>query len=133
MDIIALPVEFDHSKIDSKYRLVNIASQRAKELALGGKPKIQARSSKISTIAILEAVNNQLEFLVGEEAVQAKEKAKKFDYRKLIEEKRRGEEIEELTDLEKDLKIYLHEKEVTDKKSAEELFIEKTSEGAEEE
>ena len=46
MDIISLPVEIDMKKIDGRYRLVMIASQRAKELSVGVKPKIQTKSKK---------------------------------------------------------------------------------------
>ncbi|MBA3070564.1 MAG: DNA-directed RNA polymerase subunit omega [Nitrospirae bacterium] len=132
MDIISLPIEIDKKKIDGRYRLVMIASQRAKELSLGVKPKIQTKSKKVTAIAIEEAAMGKLEFLVGEEAIKAKEEAKKFDYRRLLEEKRREATPEELTELEKDLKVYLHEKETMDKKALEELFGEKQEEGIEE-
>ena len=132
MDIISLPVEIDMKKIDGRYRLVMIASQRAKELSAGVKSKIQTKSKKVTAIAIEEAALGKLEFLVGEEAIKAREEAKKFDYRRLLEEKRREATPEELTELEKDLKVYLHEKETTDKKALEELFGEKQEEGIEE-
>jgi DNA-directed RNA polymerase subunit omega len=133
MDIISLPVEYDHKKIDSKFRLVTIAAQRAKELSLGIKPKMQTKSRKVTTIAIEETVGNHLEFLTGEEAIKAREESGKFDYRKLLEESRKAAAGEELSDLEKDLKVYLHEREVKDKKSFEELFGEKTEEDKAEE
>ncbi len=132
MDIISLPVEIDMKKIDGRYRLVMIASQRAKELSVGVKSKIQTKSKKVTAIAIEEAAMGKLEFLVGEEAIKAKEEAKKFDYRRLLEEKRREATPEELTELEKDLKVYLHEKETMDKKALEEIFGEKQEEGIEE-
>lgn len=132
MDIISLPVEIDMKKIDGRYRLVMIASQRAKDLSVGVKPKIQTKSKKVTAIAIEEAAQGKLEFLVGEEAIKAKEEAKKFDYRRLLEEKRREATPEELTELEKDLKVYLHEKETMDKKALEEIFGEKQEEGIEE-
>jgi len=132
MDIISLPVEIDMKKIDGRYRLVMIASQRAKELSVGVKPKIQTKSKKVTAIAIEEAAMGKFEFLVGEEAIKAKEEAKKFDYRRLLEEKRREATPEELTELEKDLKVYLHEKETMDKKALEEIFGEKQEEGIEE-
>jgi DNA-directed RNA polymerase subunit omega len=132
MDIISLPIELDMKKIDGRYRLVMIASQRAKELSLGVKPKIQTKSRRVTTIAIEEAVQGKLEFLIGEEAKKAEEEAKKFDYRRLLEEKRREATPEELTELEKDLKVYLHEKETVDKKAREELFGEKQEEGVKE-
>jgi DNA-directed RNA polymerase subunit omega len=128
MDIISLPVEYDDDKIDGKYRLVAIASQRAKDLSLGSKPKIQTKSKKVTSVAIEEAVGGHLEFLTGEEAVKAKEEAGKFDYRKLLEESRKISAGEDLSELEKDLKVYLHERETMDKKAFDELFTEKKEE-----
>ncbi len=132
MDIISLPVEYDHNKIDGKYRLVAIASQRAKDLSLGTKPKIQTKSKKVTSIAIEEAISNALEFLTGEEAVKAREESGKFDYRKLLEESRKISAGEDLSELEKDLKVYLHERETMDKKAFDELFAEKKDEEPEE-
>lgn len=132
MDIISLPVEFDQTKIDGKYRLVTIAAQRAKELSLGAKPKIQTRARKVTSIAIEEAIDNQLEYLTGEEAILAKEEAGKFDYRKLLEDSRKLTAGEDLSELEKDLKVYLHEKETMDKKAFDELFSPKKDEDTEE-
>ncbi|HXX81092.1 MAG TPA: DNA-directed RNA polymerase subunit omega [Thermodesulfovibrionales bacterium] len=128
MDLISLPAEVDKKKIDGKYRLATIAAQRARELSLGAKSKIQSKAKKVTTVAIEEAINGTLEFLVGDEARKAREEAKKFDYRRLLEEKRREGAHEDLSELEKDLKIYLHEKETDEKKALEELFAEKGEE-----
>jgi len=128
MDLISLPAEVDKKKIDGKYRLATIAAQRARELSLGAKPKIQTKAKKVTTVAIEEAISGSLEFLMGDEARKAREEAKKFDYRRLLEEKRREGAHEDLSELEKDLKIYLHEKETDDKKALEELFAEKGEE-----
>ena len=128
MDIVTLPVEFDKKKIDGKYRLVTIATQRARELALGAKPKIQTKSRKVTSVAIEEALENTLEFIVGDEARKAREEAGKFDYRRLLEDRRKEGVPEDLSELEKDLKVYLHEKEAGDKRTLEELFADKTEE-----
>ncbi len=128
MDIVSLPAEIDKKKIDGKYRLAAIAAQRARELSLGAKSKVQTKAKKVTTIAIEEAIKNTLEFLTGEDARMAREEAKKFDYKKLLEERRREGAPEDLSELEKDLKIYLHEKETEDKKAFEELFTEKNEE-----
>ncbi len=127
MDIISLPVEYDKKKIESRYRLVVIAAQRARELSLGAAQKVQTKAKKVTTTAVLEAISGNIEYITGEEAVAAREKADKIDYKKLIEEKRKP--IEDLSELEKDLKVYLHEKGATEK-ALEELFAE--SEGEEE-
>jgi DNA-directed RNA polymerase omega subunit len=131
MDIISLPIEYDPDKIDGRFRIIAIAAQRAKELAVGAEPRIKTKAKKITTVAIEETINNAVEFLIGEEAKKAKEEAKKFDYRKLLEEKKREVSGEDLTEFEKDLKVYLHEKETTDKKALEGLFGEKQEEGTE--
>jgi DNA-directed RNA polymerase subunit omega len=132
MDVISLPIEYDTNKIDGRYRVVAIASQRAKELALGVKPKIKTKAKKITSIAIEETVSGSIEFLTGEEAKKAKEEDKKFDYRRLLEEREKAVAGEEVTELEKDLKVYLHEKETTEKKALEDLFGERKEEGVEE-
>jgi len=132
MDVISLPVEFDHQKIDGKFRLVAIAAQRAKELSLGAKPKIQTKMKKVTSIAIEEAAENLLEYLTGEEAVIAREEAGKFDYRRMLEDSRRAAATADLSELEKDLQVYLHEKETVDKKAFEELFSDKKGEISEE-
>ncbi|MEW6002331.1 MAG: DNA-directed RNA polymerase subunit omega [Nitrospirota bacterium] len=132
MEIISLPVEIDRKKIDGRYRIVAIASQRAKELALGAKAKVKTKAKKLTTVAIEETIGNAIEFLTGEEAKKAEEEAKRFDYRRLLEERKRAVAGEDLTELEKDLKVYLHEKEEMERKTLEGLFGEKLEEGAEE-
>lgn len=111
MDIVTLPIEHDRNKIDSRFRLIVMASQRAKELTLGVKPKIHHKGHKPTTIAVEETLDNVLEYLTGDEAVQAREEAKKFDYRRLLEERRRETLSEDMSELEKDLKVYLNERE----------------------
>ncbi|MBF0556507.1 MAG: hypothetical protein HQK96_18465, partial [Nitrospirae bacterium] len=60
-----------------------------------------------------EAISYKLEFITGAEAKQANEEAKKLDYKRFLEEKRRASEQEDLSELEKDLKFYLDEREDT--------------------
>ncbi|MCL0050215.1 DNA-directed RNA polymerase subunit omega [Thermodesulfovibrionales bacterium] len=127
MDIISLPIEYDKKKIDSRYRLVVIAAQRARELSLGVKQKIQTESKKITTTAILETISGEIEFLTGKEAIVAKEKAERIDYRKIIREGEKKRPAEDLLGLEKDLEVYLHEKE-TPEKDLKELFNEAETE-----
>jgi DNA-directed RNA polymerase omega subunit len=132
MDIVSLPIEYDHNKIDGRFRIIAIAAQRAKELAVGAVPRVKTKTRKVTTLSLEETVENTVEFLTGEEAKKAKEEAKRFDYRKLLEEKKREITGEDLTEFEKDLKVYLHEKEEMDKKALEGLFSEKREEGTEE-
>ncbi|MBF0565519.1 MAG: DNA-directed RNA polymerase subunit omega [Nitrospirae bacterium] len=132
MDIISLPIELDENKIDGRFRLVNIITQRSKELAHRGSPKVVTKAKKVTTIALEEAVEYKLDFITGEEAKQANEEAKKLDYKRFLEEKRRESEQEDLSELEKDLKFYLDEKEeISSKRSTlETLFMEPGTESS---
>lgn len=122
MDIVALPIEYDKERLGSRYRLVVIAGQRARDLSLGAEPKVKARARKVINTAILETLDGSVEFLIGEEAAAAREKAEKIDYKKLIAQRRKPLATD-LSELEKDLKVYLHERESSGK-ALDELFSE---------
>ncbi len=123
MDIVTLPVEIDPAKIDSRYRLVILATQRAKMLSEGHKPLVSTKAVKVSTIALDEALEGKLEVLTGEEARIARQEAKKVEAKRIAAEAERREEMgAELSALEKDLKFYLNEKEEKEKKAIEDLF-----------
>lgn len=126
MDIISLPVEFNKKKIDSRFRLVVIASQRARELLLGAKQRIQTKAKKVTTTSIIEAISENIEFITGADASAAREKAEKIDYKRLLEEKRRP--IADLSELEKDLRVYLHGKEA-EEMELQEIFHEPKERG----
>ncbi len=125
MDIVSLPIELDKKLMDSRFRLVAIAAQRAKELALGARPKVDTKFFKPPTVALEEALESQLEFVTGDEAREKLEEVKKFDYKRFLEEKRKEAMPEDLSELEKDLRAYLTEREDTDRAALEELFAER--------
>lgn len=131
MNIVSLPIEYDKKKIDSRFRLVTIAAQRARELSFGAKPKVETKSDKIPTIAIMEALEGELEFLTGPEAAEAMQEARKFDYKRFLDDKKKDAMPEDLSELEKDLRSYLTGRDEFDKSSIEDLFGEK-NEGKEE-
>ena len=128
MDIVSLPIEIDKKKLDSRFRLVEIAAQRARELAYGAKPKVETKSGKIPTIAIEEALENTLEYITGEEAKTSLSEARKFDYKRFMDEKKQESIPEDLSELEKDLKVYLTERDEVDKSALDELFAQKSDE-----
>ncbi|HMK44213.1 MAG TPA: DNA-directed RNA polymerase subunit omega [Dissulfurispiraceae bacterium] len=121
MNIISLPIEYDKKKIESKYRLAVIAAQRARELAVGAEPKVSRKAKKVTTTALVETVGGEIKFMTGEDAAVALEKAGRIDFKKLIEEKRKSS-IADLSELEKDLKVYLHEREGASERALDELF-----------
>lgn len=129
MDLISLPVEIDKEKIDGRYRLVLAVSKRARLLYQGATPKIASKSKKMTTVALEEVMSGSARVLSGEAAIKAREEAKKLTYEEMMDEAKQKESLpEDLTELEKDLKVYLHEKEeMENKKSIEDIFPEKGS------
>jgi DNA-directed RNA polymerase omega subunit len=126
MDIISLPIECENEKIEGYYRLVVAAVKRAKALSQGALPAITSKAQKITTLAIEEVATGAVKVLTGEEAVKASEEAKKLTHKKMIDEAQQKETMpEDLTELEKDLKVYLSEKsESEQKRTIEDIFRE---------
>jgi DNA-directed RNA polymerase omega subunit len=124
MDIISLPIEHDNEQIEGTYRLVVAAVKRAKELSLGSLPLISSKAQKITTLAIEEVAMGAVDVLTGEAAVKANEEAKKQTHKKMMDEAQQKETMpEDISELEKDLKVYLSEKgESEQKRTIEDIF-----------
>lgn len=124
MEMISLPIEHENEKIDGRYRLVIAAVKRAKELSKGALPSIPSKVQKITTLAIEEVARGSVEILTGEEAVKANEEAKKLTHKKMMDEAHQKETMpEDISELEKDLKVYLSEKgESEQKRTIEDIF-----------
>lgn len=129
MDLISLPVEFDRKKIDGRYRLAIAVVKRARSLFQGAQPSIQSKAQKLTTLALEEVVSGSLSVLTGDAATKAKEEAKKLTFEGMMDEAKQKESLpEDLSELEKDLKVYLNEKgEKEDRHTIEEIFPEKGS------
>jgi len=124
MDIISLPISYDREKIDGAYRLVVASVKRAKALSQGALPVIVSRAQKITTLAIEEVASGAVNILTGEAAVKASEEEKKLTHKRMMDEAQQKETMpEDMTELEKDLKVYLSEKgETEQKKTLEDIF-----------
>ncbi len=117
MDVISIPVEYNEKKIDGRYRLVVAVLKRAKELYQGAIPKISSNSAKMTTVALEEVISGKVSVLIGENAIKAKAESRKLTYDDMMDEaKQKASLPEELTKLEKDLKVYLHKKDKMDSK-----------------
>ena len=71
-----------------------------------------------------------MRILTGEAAIKAREEAKKLSYEGMIDEAKQKEALpEDLTEIEKDLKVYLHEKksERDSKQNIDKIFTEEGS------
>jgi DNA-directed RNA polymerase omega subunit len=54
-------------EVDSKFRFITVASQRAKQLQNGAKPRVDTRSRKSTRVAIEETLANAISWEVMEE------------------------------------------------------------------
>jgi len=107
MEIISLPIQGNFVNTQSRYRLVVLATQRARQLMEGDKPTLATRYAKPTTIALSEILSGKLEILHGKEALQHQHEA-----RRAREERKNRflspEREEELRrEIKKDLSIYL--------------------------
>ncbi len=127
MDIITLPIDNKNEILDGKYRMVIASVKRAKLLADGALPRKASKAQKITTLAIEEVVTKSVNVLVGDGAVAALEDASKLTHKRVMDEAQQKETMpEDVSELEKDLKAYLTEKNVAEpKKTIEDVFGDK--------
>jgi DNA-directed RNA polymerase omega subunit len=115
IDVVSLPVEFDEKIIDSRFRLVIAVIKRAKELQLGEIPRVTTKAQKVTTVALEEVASGSMRVLTGEAAIKAEEEAGKLSYEKMMDEAEQKESLpEDKSELEKDLEVFLRQKEKTD-------------------
>jgi DNA-directed RNA polymerase subunit omega len=56
--------------VDSKFRFITVAAQRAKQLQNGAKPRVEAKSRKPTRIAMQEVLANAVSWEIKEEAAR---------------------------------------------------------------
>ena len=124
MDIISLPIKHENKEIEGTYRLVMASVLRAKQLSLGALPAKKSKAKKITTLAIEEVTTAAVSVLSGKAAVKASEDAKETIHKRVMDEAQQKETMpEDITELEKDLKVYLDEKSGSEhKKTIEDIF-----------
>jgi DNA-directed RNA polymerase subunit omega len=57
--------------VDSKFRFITVAAQRAKQVQNGAKPRVDAKSRKPTRVAIEEVLANAISWEMREEAPKA--------------------------------------------------------------
>lgn len=77
IDLLSLLPKSNQTRFDSRYRLVIVASQRAKHLIQGARPVAPVKFTKETTIALDEVLHEHIEFLTGKEARQAIKESKR--------------------------------------------------------
>ena len=76
MDLTTLMAGIEEKKVGSRYRLVIVTAQRARQLMQGSRPLIPSKFSKEITIALEEVLEGKVEHLTGEEARTALKEAR---------------------------------------------------------
>jgi DNA-directed RNA polymerase subunit omega len=108
-EFTSLPITIKGDTIDTRYRLVIIASQRTKQLMQTAKPLVETKAKKPTTIALEEVLASKLEFFTGKEARQALK-----DARRLKEEEAKVKALmprpsPDIDELKKDLNVYVND------------------------
>lgn len=57
-------------QIESKFRLVHIASRRAEQLMLGARPKVETKHTKYSRIALDEVAGGLVKWQLGQRSAE---------------------------------------------------------------
>jgi len=73
LDIIKLPIEYSKSVLDSRFRLVLIAAQRARQISDGSPVLVKSKYVKNTTLALEESIEGKLKYMTGEDARKARE------------------------------------------------------------
>jgi DNA-directed RNA polymerase omega subunit len=107
MEIISLPIVVNEKQIDSRYRLVIVGSQRARQLMEGNGPAIQTRYKKTTTIALEEFLEGKLEFYTGKEARLAQREARRLREEEMRHQALQAKEREITNEINKELSVYV--------------------------
>lgn len=107
MEIIELPIEIKRDQLDSRYRLVIIGAQRARQLMEGARASEDTKYLKATTVALEEFLDGELTFLTGKDARLAQRDARKIREDALRKRALLEREEEITNEIRKDLSIYV--------------------------
>jgi DNA-directed RNA polymerase subunit omega len=120
-DLIGLPFEGKLPEgVDSRYRVVAVASQRARQLSEGAKPAVETRYTKPTTIALQEFYAGMLEFLTGKEARLAQKEAKRLREEAMVAKALEARHAALSEEIKRDLSVYVEEGKAKEPASREE-------------
>ncbi|MCA9451407.1 MAG: DNA-directed RNA polymerase subunit omega [Nitrospiraceae bacterium] len=106
MDALSLLPQHHQKEFDSRYRIVLIAAQRAKQLVRGGEPYLASKFSKDTSRALEEVLNGQVPYLIGQEAKEAIKIAKRANERP-IDPALYAQPDENAQEIKKELSVYI--------------------------
>ena len=106
MDALSLLPQHHQKEFDSRYRIVLIAAQRAKQLVRGGEAYLASKFSKDTSRALEEVLNGQVPYLIGQEAKEAIKIAKRANERP-IDPALYAQPDENAQEIKKELSVYI--------------------------
>jgi len=106
MDALSLLPQHHQKNFDSRYRIVLIAAQRAKQLVRGAEPTGASKFSKETSIALEEVLGGSVPYLMGDEAKQAIRDAKLANQRP-IDPALYAQPDENAQEIKKELSVYI--------------------------
>ncbi len=106
MDALSLLPQHHQKEFDSRYRIVLIAAQRAKQLVRGAEPNGASKFSKETSLALEEVLQGDVPYLVGDEAKQAIREAKQASQRP-IDPSLYAQPDENAQEIKKELSVYI--------------------------
>jgi|GEM_PF-340509 len=111
MEIISLPIEMNKiENIDSRYRLVILSAQRARQIMEGSRPVAETRYTKATTIGLEEVLGRKVGFVTGKDARVAQREARRLREEEIKSRALLEKEEELASEIRKDLSIYLAER-----------------------
>lgn len=106
IDTLPLLPDDRTGKFDSRYRVVLVAAQRAKQLMRGNIQSQTSKYTKETSVALEEVLGDNVKYLMGEEASQALREARKSLERE-FEPALLPETDENAREIKKDLNVYV--------------------------
>ena len=106
MDTLSLLPEHNQKDFDSRYRIVLIAAQRAKQLIRGSESETKSTFSKNTSRALEEVLQGRVPYLVGEEAKDAIRETKMRNQRP-IDPALYAQPDETAQEIKKELSVYI--------------------------
>ena len=76
MDLTSLMTSVEEMDIDSRYRVVILTAQRARQIMQGSKPQVSTKFNKESTVALQEAIDGKIDYITGPDARAALREAR---------------------------------------------------------
>ena len=106
MDALSLLPEHDQTDFDSRYRIVLIAAQRAKQLVRGSESETKSKFSKNTSKALEEVLQGSVPYLIGQDARDAIRDARMANQRP-IDPAMYAQPDETAKEIKKELSVYI--------------------------